>query len=133
MFGAVVCPRCRKGFAIDLERRTSSCPHCGRQVQTNRMKTHFTSSSAFLTAKAVGELNSKGRTLKAFDGEVELKVDRPSCSPERVESFLQELDEFGLSDLEALLGGRETAEEMLKRLLLLGSVYESSLGRYRRV
>ena len=51
MFGAVVCPRCRKGFAVDLEHRSSTCPQCGRQVQTRRMKNHFTSASASLTAQ----------------------------------------------------------------------------------
>jgi len=135
MFGAVVCPRCRTGFAIDMERRTSSCPHCGRLVQVNRMKTHFTSSSASLTAKAVGELNRKGRDLKAFDGVVEPKKARPGLSSQFMEGLVQDLDEFGLSDLESALVGRKDleAEEVLRRLLLQGSVYESSPGRFKKV
>ena len=55
MYAAVVCPRCRKGFAVDMEHRTSSCPHCGRQVRTGRMRARFTSPSAVLTAQAVAE------------------------------------------------------------------------------
>jgi hypothetical protein len=135
MFAAVVCPRCRKGFAIDLEHRSSSCPHCGRQVQNRRMKTHFTSSSASLTAQAVAELNRKGRDMKGFHGNIGLRERRSPLSPSRIEALVQELQEFDLTDLEACLGGRTAleAEELLRRMVSLGLVYESSPGRYRRV
>lgn len=134
MFGAVVCPRCRKGFAVDLEHRSSSCPHCGRQVQVRRMKVHFNSSSASLTAQAVGELNRKGRELKAFDGEIEQKKKRTVLSPAQIEILVREMEEFDLADLEGKLTGRMTmsTEDLLRRMLSLGLVYESSPGRYRR-
>jgi len=135
MYAAVVCPRCRKGFAVDLEKRTSSCPHCGRQVQTRRMKNHFTSNSPSETALAVAELNRKGRELKGFGGAVEPREKAPSMTPSRIETLVQELEEFELSDLETALGGRTAleADELLRRMLGLGLVYEVSPGRYRRV
>ncbi|MCG7844959.1 MAG: hypothetical protein MIO90_05965 [Methanomassiliicoccales archaeon] len=135
MFGAVICPRCRKGFAVDLEHRSSSCPHCGRQVQTRRMKTHFTSSSASLTAKAVAELNRKGREMKAFKGIVEPPEHRQSMSPSLIEALVKELGEFELSDLETKLGGRTTMEsdEILRRMVSMGLIYESAPGRYRPI
>ncbi|HUT27069.1 MAG TPA: hypothetical protein VMW85_03340 [Methanomassiliicoccales archaeon] len=134
MFGAVICPRCRKGFAVDLEHRSSSCPHCGRQIQVRRMKVHFSSSSASLTAQAVGELNRKGRELKSFDGEIEQKTKRTVFSPVQIEILIRELEEFDLAELEEKLAGRMvmSPDELLRRMLSLGLVYESSPGRYRR-
>lgn len=134
MFAAVVCPRCRKGFAVDLEHRSSSCPHCGRQVQTHRMKTHFTSSSASLTAQAVAELNTKGRELRSFAGPVEKKERRSGVSVLQLEQLVEELLEFDLSELERKIAGRTDVgtEELLTRMRTLGLVYECSPGRYRK-
>jgi predicted RNA-binding Zn-ribbon protein involved in translation (DUF1610 family) len=134
MFGAVVCPRCRKGFAVDLEHRSSSCPHCGRQVQTRRMKTHFTSSSASLTAQAVAELNTKGRELRSFEGTVERKEKKAGVSALQLEQLVEELQEFDLTQLETKIAGRTnvTGEELIGRMRTLGLVYESSPGRYRK-
>ncbi len=131
MFGAVVCPRCRKGFAVDLEHRSSTCPHCGRTVQTRRMKTRFTSNSASLTAQAVAELNTRGRELKGFHGKMDLEKAIPTLKPSSLEDLVKELGEFDLVDLEKALDGRMDAEEALGRLVSSGSVYECAPGRYR--
>lgn len=131
MFGAVVCPRCRKGFAVDLEHRSSTCPHCGRQVQTRRMKTHFTSDSASLTAQAVAELNTRGRELKSFKGTMNVELKPPSSKRSSLEDLAVELGEFDLADLERALDGRWDAEEALRRLVSSGTVYECAPGRYR--
>jgi len=131
MFGAVVCPRCRKGFAVDLEHRSSSCPHCGRQVLTRRMKTHFTSNSASLTAQAVAELNTKGRELKGFKGKMDLEKKAPAFKPSMLEDMARELEEFDLLVLEKALDGRMDAEEALGRLISSGFVFECAPGRYR--
>jgi len=134
MFGAVVCPRCRRGFAVDLEHRSSSCPHCGRQVQTRRMKAHFTSSSASLTAQAVAELNTKGRELRSFAGSLEQKERRGGVSVLQLERLVEELGDFDLSELQTKLdrGTSVEAEELLGRMRTLGLVYERSPGRYRK-
>jgi hypothetical protein len=134
MFGAVVCPRCRKGFAVDLEHRSSSCPHCGRQVQTRRMKNHFTSSSASLTAQAVAELNTKNRELRSFVGTVEQKGRKTSVSGLQLEHLVEEIGEFDLEELQTKLEGMTNVktEELLERMRALGLVYESSPGRYRK-
>lgn len=131
MFGAVVCPRCRKGFAVDLEHRSSTCPHCGRQVQTRRMKTRFTSNSASLTARAVAELNTKGRDLKGFKGKLDMVPKTPAFKPSALEDMARELGEFDMVELEKALDGRMDAEEALKRLVSSGFVYECAPGRYR--
>jgi DNA-directed RNA polymerase subunit RPC12/RpoP len=131
MFGAVVCPRCRKGFAVDLEHRSSTCPHCGRLVQTRRMKTHFTSNSASLTAQAVAELNTKGRELKGFKGKMDVEMRAPYFKPSMLEDLVLELEEFDLAVLEKALDGRMGAEEALQRLISSGFVYECAPGRYR--
>jgi hypothetical protein len=98
------------------------------------MKTHFTSESASLTARAVGDLNRKGRELKAFGGTVQSGGDRAPLTPVRIELLLGELEEFGVEDLAVRLGGRTPleAEALLRRMLLLGLVYERSPGRYRK-
>jgi len=134
MFGAVVCPRCRKGFAVDLENRTSSCPHCGRQVRTRRMKTHFTSISASETAQAVAELNRKGRDLRGFTGTIEQRERNPPMSPSRIESLVDELGEFDMDELKEALGGRTPmeTEEILRRMISMGLVYETAPGRFRK-
>ena len=129
MFAAVVCPRCRKGFAVDLEHRTSSCPHCGRQVRTGRMRARFTSPSAVLTAQAVAELNRGGRALKGFHGKV--VEEGETAPPLPLEELVKGLGEFDVMGLEAALRGRMDAEEALRRLLAVGMVYEVSPGRYR--
>jgi DNA-directed RNA polymerase subunit RPC12/RpoP len=131
MFGAVVCPRCRKGFAVDLEHRSSSCPHCGRLVQTRRMKTHFTSNSASLTAQAVAELNTKGRELKGFKGKLDVEKRTPAFKPSMLEDLAKELAEFDLAIIEKALDGRMDAEEALRRLISSGFVFECAPGRYR--
>ncbi len=131
MFGAVVCPRCRKGFAVDLEHRSSTCPHCGRAVQTRRMKTRFTSTSASLTAQAVAELNTRGRELKGFKGKLDLEPKAPAFKPSALEDLIKELGEFDLVDLERVLDGRMDAEDALSRLISSGFVYECAPGRYR--
>lgn len=131
MFGAVVCPRCRKGFAVDLEHRSSTCPHCGRAVQTRRMKTHFTSNSASLTAQAVAELNTKGRELKGFKGKLDIEPKTPAFKPSALEDLAKELGEFDLADLDKALDGRMDAEEALRRLVSSGFVYERAPGLYR--
>jgi len=131
MFGAVVCPRCRKGFAVDLEHRSSTCPHCGRQVQTRRMKVRFTSVSASLTARAVAELNTKGRELKGFRGKLVTEKRSPSLKPSTLEDLAKALVEFDLDDLEKALEGQMGAEEALRRLISSGFVYECASGRYR--
>ncbi|MBP7087520.1 MAG: hypothetical protein KBA58_05615 [Methanomassiliicoccales archaeon] len=131
MFGAVVCPRCRKGFAVDLEHRSSACPHCGRVVQTRRMKTHFTSNSASLTARAVAELNTKGRELRGFKGRLDMEPKPPAFKPSALEDLIKELGEFDLADLDKALDGRLNAEDTLSRLVASGSVYECAPGRYR--
>ena len=131
MFGAVVCPRCRKGFAVDLEHRSSSCPHCGRLVQTRRMKTHFTSKSASLTAQAVAELNTKGRELKGFKGKLDVGKKVPAFKPSMLEDLVKELEDFDLAELDTALDGRMDAEEALERLVSSSFVYECATGRYR--
>ncbi|HQN75182.1 MAG TPA: hypothetical protein PLQ92_00360 [Methanomassiliicoccales archaeon] len=131
MFGAVVCPRCRKGFAVDLEHRSSTCPHCGRTVQTRRMKTRFTSNSASLTAQAVAELNTKGRELRGFKGKMTVEPRTPGFKSSSLEALVKELGEFDLADLEKALDGRLDAEDALSRLIASGSVYECVPGRYR--
>ncbi len=131
MFGAVVCPRCRKGFAVDLEHRSSSCPHCGRQVQTRRMKTHFTSSSASLTAQAVAGMNTKGRELKGFKGKMDVEKKALPFKPSMLEELARELLEFDLGELDKALDGRMDAEEALRRLISSGSIFECAPGRYR--
>lgn len=131
MFGAVVCPRCRKGFAVDLEHRSSTCPHCGRAVQTRRMKTRFTSTSASLTAQAVAELNTRGRELKGFKGKLDPEPKAPAFKPSALEDLIKELGEFDLVDLERVLDGRMDAEDALSRLISSGFVYECAPGRYR--
>ncbi len=131
MFGAVVCPRCRKGFAVDLEHRSSSCPHCGRLVQTRRMKTHFTSNSASLTAQAVAELNTRGRELKGFKGKLDMEKKAPPFKPSALEDLAKELSEFDVAELDKALDRRMDAEEALRRLLSSGLIYECAPGRYR--
>ena len=134
MYAAVVCPRCRRGFAVDLEHRTSSCPHCGRQVQTRRMKTHFTSSTASETALAVAELNRRGRELKGFGADIRERDRVPPMTPARIEVLVQELGDFSLEDLKEALKGRTglEAEELLRRMMAMGLVFEASPGRYRK-
>jgi len=131
MFGAVVCPRCRKGFAVDLEHRSSSCPHCGRQVQTRRMKSHFTSDSASLTAQAVAEMNTKGRELRGFRGKLDVERKALPFKPSMLEDLARGLLEFDLVVLDKALNGRMDAEEALRRLISSGFIFESAPGRYR--
>lgn len=131
MFGAVVCPRCRKGFAVDLEHRSCTCPHCGHLMQARRLKPRFTSTSASLTARAVGELNARGRELKGFKGKLEKDRKASAIKASTLEELARELAEFDLVGLEKALNGRMEAEEALRRLMSSSIVYESAPGRYR--
>lgn len=133
MFGALVCPRCRKCFGVDLEHRTASCPHCGRQVRTRRMKPRFTSSSASLTARAVAELNTRGGELHGCQDIDPDDTRPPTIGPDSLTDLVRALGEFDVSELERALKGTMDAEEALIRLISAGLVYERSPGRYRGV
>lgn len=95
------------------------------------MKAHFTSDSASLTAQAVAELNTRGRELKSFKGTMSVERKPPSSKRSSLEDLAVELGEFDLADLERALDGRWDAEEALRRLVSLGTVYECAPGRYR--
>jgi len=98
------------------------------------MKTHFTSSAASETALAVAELNRRGRELKGFGAEIRERDRVPPMTPARIEVLVQELGDFSMEDLKEALKGRTAleAEELLRRMMDMGLIFEASPGRYRK-
>lgn len=67
-FGVVVCPNCKKVKGVELSRKTTKCPRCGRVLQLKHLKIFYKTNSQQKLVQAIGlisaDLEGKGNTFK---------------------------------------------------------------------
>jgi ssDNA-binding Zn-finger/Zn-ribbon topoisomerase 1 len=72
--GIVVCPKCKQAKGIDLSKKTSRCPRCGRVLHIKKLKIFYETDSQEQLRQAVGSLNAKldnkSITLKKYKGKL---------------------------------------------------------------
>ena len=148
-YGVIVCPKCGMARGVETRKKTTSC-QCGREIVLSRVKVHFMTDSPLELADAVAEANASIRGGKPLPAEKKPRKKgayaaaaeraKPIKDPvERMRAVAEALTEakgqFTLDDLRkaASVLGKDSAEDMLARLLEHNLVYESGEGIYRSV
>ena len=57
--GVVICPSCKNAKGIDLSKKTTRCPRCGRLLHVQNLKIVYESDSPEAVRKAIGFINAK--------------------------------------------------------------------------
>lgn len=133
MFGVVVCSRCGKARAVDLNRKTVLC-ECNAKVNIREAKPYFKSDSQIEVAEAVRQFNAR---LSDFPK----AVLQPAKMAERSGDLQSSLNAFfggeekSRTQLKRLLTkhGYEKLDEAIERLLAAGIIYETRKDHFRLV
>lgn len=148
-YGVIVCPKCGMARGVETSRKTTSC-QCGREIKLARTRFHFQTDSPSELAEAVGKANAalrgggqmpslRKRARKDPCSQAAERAKRAKDPLGRLRTIavtLTELkSELDLDDLRrvAALVSKESAEEMLARMIEHGIVYEHGDGKYRAV
>ncbi|MEM0344010.1 MAG: DUF1922 domain-containing protein [Thermoplasmata archaeon] len=148
-YGVIVCPKCGMARGVETAKKTTTC-QCGREIRLGRIKFHFKTDSPAELAEAVRRANAAlrgGKQLSALRrrtkrGPYSEVADRaklakdPLSRLKTVAAGLTEIkSEFDMEDLRrvAALLEKESADEMLARMIELSIVYERGNGKYRVV
>jgi len=148
-YGVIVCPKCGMARGVETSKKTTTC-QCGREIKLSRVKFHFKTDSPSELARAVGRANAAlrgGKQLprmrkRVAKGPYSETAERarlakdPLSRMKTIAVSLTELkSEFDIDDLRrvAALLAKESAEEMLAKMIELNIVYERGNGRYRAV
>lgn len=148
-YGVIVCPKCGMAKGVEASKKTTTC-QCGREIGMSRVKLKFPTDSpmelADLVAKANaalrggGPLPSEKKQRSRGAHAVAAERAKPIKDPlERMKVIAQELtrlkSEFTLEDLRKVSSilGKDSAEDLLARLLEHNMVYEAGEGVYRSV
>jgi len=66
-YGVVVCPRCKLVKGVDLSKKTSRCPRCGKSLVLSHIKIFYHTDSQDELRNAIGHLNAQlGRKSITF-------------------------------------------------------------------
>ncbi len=147
-YAVIICPGCGMAKGVETARKTTTC-QCGRKVHVGRVKHHYMTDSHRELADAVALANEalrggaklprRRRTSKDpyyAIGERAKSLTDPTQRIAQVAAGLAQLGaEFSILELRRVAGvvGRESAEEMLKRMKQTNLVYEVGEDRYRAV
>jgi len=148
-YGVIVCPRCGMARGVETSRKTTTC-QCGREIKLARVKYHFRTDSPSELAEAVGKANAalRGRgqmpslRKRARRGPYSRAAERARLAKDPLDRLriiaasLTELkSEFDIDDLRHVAASfsKESAEELLARMIEHNIVYERGDGRYRAV
>jgi hypothetical protein len=58
-YGIVVCPKCRKAKAVNLDYKTTRCIRCNKVIQLNKIRITYRSDSQQQIRQAIGLINAK--------------------------------------------------------------------------
>ena len=151
MFGVVVCPKCHRARGADLSNRTSACAHCRHVIDLSKARVYARTDSKEKLAQAVRRMTEKlAVNIEDYPAERKrraAKAPKLEKSPKRADSFnVEELRsmaielnrgkaQFGSDDVRALLGaGREAdADQLIRKMLDAGIIFEPRAGRFRIV
>lgn len=148
-YGVIICPKCGRARGVEAGKKTTTC-QCGREMNLSRVKLKFPTESPMELAKIVGQVNealAEGEPMpsapkprrKSPASRVAERAKSIKDPLERMRVIAEELtalkQEFTLADLRKVAGmiGKDSAEDMLARLLEHNLVYETQEGSYRSV
>ncbi|UCD13733.1 MAG: hypothetical protein JSW60_09285 [Thermoplasmatales archaeon] len=58
-FGVVICPHCKKVKGVDLFRKTTKCPRCGKVLRLENLKIFYKTDSRGKLQQAIGLVNAE--------------------------------------------------------------------------
>ncbi|MFO7676856.1 MAG: hypothetical protein R6V50_00500 [Thermoplasmatota archaeon] len=61
-FGVIICPRCKQVKGVELKRKTTTCPRCGKVLQLSNSIIYYKTDSQQKLQQAIGLINA------GFDG-----------------------------------------------------------------
>lgn len=148
-YGVIVCPKCGMARGVETSRKTTTC-QCGREIVMARTKVMFQTDSPIELAESVGKANAALKGGEQMPSEkkprrkdpyyIIAERARPIKDPlERMKVVAKGLTElrpeFGLEDLRRVCAvlGKDSAEDMLARLIEHNLVYETGPAAYRAV
>lgn len=154
MFGAVVCPRCRKAKGVELSKKSTACA-CGFEIRVVPSRIRAKAGTARELAALVAQLNAElAGGLDAYRRAAALPARRRSLNVhQRVAAaasragdrahriraaaieLTKELEVFSLEDWKRVLRdlGIPDPEAALETLVAVREVYEPSPGFYKAV
>jgi transposase-like protein len=57
--GVIVCPKCKQAKGVDLSKKTSRCPRCGRVLNVLKLTIFYETESQDELRQAIGLVNAK--------------------------------------------------------------------------
>ncbi len=57
-FGVIVCPNCKKVKGVELSRKTTKCPRCGKVLRLENLKIFYKTDSQEELQQAIGLMNA---------------------------------------------------------------------------
>lgn len=148
-YGIIVCTSCKFAKVVDLDKKSTKCNHCGKNLKIGKMKIHYKTKSQSEASWAVGRINAKVRG-EDFDIEKEEKEKdayslaleeskHGSNKKERLEIMCRvlsdELGEIGRDDLNTLSekGDLGDVDDLIENIRKLEDVYEPEHEVFRSV
>jgi hypothetical protein len=58
-YGVIVCPKCKKVKAVDLNNKSTKCFFCKKQIMLNKVKILFKSNRQEEIRTAIGQINAE--------------------------------------------------------------------------
>ncbi len=154
MYGALVCPRCRKAKGVNLAQKTTTCA-CGFQIRVTRTRVRARAETTRELAPLVAQLNAelaggleeyrkavaipKRRRSRDVHARVVAAASKGRDRAHRVRSaaieLTKELEVFSREDWRRVLDGLgiPDPEGALDELVRNSAVYEPRAGFYRAV
>ena len=139
MFGIVNCSGCNRKRIIDLSTDVTSCPYCGRKVDTknlavifqspdqNEVREAFDSMTGFVMPEKKRVHDSDPMSTLAY------KVEHTSDVNQKMVLIAEELTRikgtFTIEDVEELVPGK--GEQYVKLMLTTCTAYEVGYGKYK--
>lgn len=148
-YGVVICPKCGMAKGVEASRKTTTC-QCGHEIDMSRAKLISKTDSPLELADLVAQANALLRGGERPPAERKRRSTGPYAAAaerakpikdalERMKAIAEELTKqknaFTLEDLRRVSAilGKDSAEDILARLLEHNLVYEVEEGTYRSV
>ncbi len=139
-YGIIVCTDCKFAKVVDLDKKSTKCNHCGKNLKISKMKIHYKTNSQSEATWAVGRINAKIRGEEFDIDESEEKKDaysqaleesdHGSNKKERLEIMCRVLtDKIGKIDRDDLKtlsekGDLGDVDDLIENIRKLEDVYE---------
>lgn len=150
MYVVIACPRCRKAKVVEVARKTTTCPSCGRTLELRDLRGQPADTldeaqaiAGLTNARLAGREREFVTAIVAPAPRDAKHDDRWSAAAaaarsarsetSRADAIARALGEFTDADLERAFGlaGLSRPEHHLTRMLRTHVVFEPAAGRYR--